>query len=170
MTTAPGPPTSADLSHEVAQLILQEATLLEQWRQQDWLNLLSESCHYYLRPTDSMNVRGSVTILFLVADSYRGTVARVAELQRRFDARETVRPHIRRGVSNIAVSYLRAGHYAANADFTVYRTCEGMVEQFVGRYRYLLARDAVGNIRIVHRGVLLDNGPVGPCGPSDFIL
>ena len=170
MTTATRSPTRGDLTNEILQLFAQEAALLDQWRLQDWLRVLSDDCHCYLRTTVTANVRGSVTRLFLVADDYRHTVERVASLERRFDTEQEAPPRIRRTLANIAVSYLRSGHYAADAAFTVCRTRDGIIDRFLGRYQYVIVCDAAGDLRIGHRHVLLDHGAVGPCGPVDFIL
>ena len=77
---------------EVEDLFYQEAALLDEWRLEDWLELLTDDAIYQIPPTD-VPEGDSRNTLFIVADDAVRIRSRVKQLLGRFAWAEN--PHSR---------------------------------------------------------------------------
>src|SRR5713226_3403931 len=73
--------TSADpqTRYEVEELFFKEAALLDEWRLEEWLELLTEDATYHVPPTDARDGDARTT-LFIVADDASRIRAGVKQL------------------------------------------------------------------------------------------
>src|SRR5712692_5457714 len=78
---AEGGMTSADpqTRYEVEELFFKEAALLDEWRLEEWLELLTEDATYHVPPTDSRDGDARTT-LFIIADDALRIRSRVKQL------------------------------------------------------------------------------------------
>ena len=154
---------------EVEQFLYDEAALLDAWRLDDWLALLTDDATYRVPATDEPADTPSTT-LFLVADDLPRLRGRVRRLNDPHAHAEFPHSRTRRLVTNVRVAARRAEEVDVEANFAVHRFRRGDdVRVFVGRYRYTLRRVA-GMLRIAAREAVLDAHELGRLGAVSFIL
>jgi len=153
---------------EVEDFLFHEAALLDEWRLDEWLALLTDDAKYRVPSNDAPSGDPADT-LFLIADDIQRIRGRVARLKDPHAHAESPRSRTRRLISNVRVTE-RDGDLEAFANFAVYRFRRGGHETaFVGRYRYLLRR-VNGELRIALREAILDSEELGRLGSVSFIL
>lgn len=156
------------LRAEVEDFLFHEAALLDEWRLDEWLALLTEDARYHVPSNDAPTGDPSST-LFLIADDIHRIRGRVARLNDPHAHAEFPHSRTRRLVTNVRASE-QGGQIEACANFAVYRMRRGGNESvYVGRYRYLLRR-VDGALRIALREAILDSEELGRLGAVSFIL
>src|SRR6266851_9290907 len=85
---------------EIAQFLVDEAALLDEWRLEEWLALMAEDCRYLVPPLDAPNADHGDT-LFLIADDRRSLASRVRQLLSGTTWAENPRSRTRRLVTNV---------------------------------------------------------------------
>lgn len=153
---------------EVEDLFYKEAALLDDWRLEEWLEMLTEDAVYEVPPTD-VPEGDSRNTLFIIADDAVRIRSRVKQLLGRFAWAESPHSRTRRMISNVQVLGADGDRVMVTANFVVYRMRYESVDTYVGRYDYKLAR--VGNeLKIKERRAILDNEALRPHGKISFIL
>jgi p-cumate 2,3-dioxygenase beta subunit len=153
---------------EVEDFLYREAALLDEWRLDEWLGLLTEDAQYRVPSNDAREGDPSNT-LYLIADDIQRIRGRVHRLQDPNAHAEFPHSRTRRILSNVRVEEA-GGELVAHANFVVYRFRRGGEEgAFVGRYRYRL-RIVDGAPRIALREAILDSEELGRLGAVSFIL
>jgi len=153
---------------EVEDLLYKEAALLDEWRLEEWLELLTDDARYEVPPTDVPEGDARNT-LFIIADDAVRIRSRVKQLLGKSAWAESPHSRTRRIVSNVRVLGGDGHHIHATANFAVYRMRYESVDTYIGRYDYRLAR--VGNeLKIKERRAILDNEALRPHGKISFIL
>ncbi len=160
---------------EVEDFLYREAALLDEWRLDEWLALLTEDAKYRVPSNDAPSGDPADT-LFLIADDIQRIRGRVARLKDPHAHAEFPHSRTRRLVTNVRlVSDTISGEMVSDticvhANFVVYRFRRGGQEgAFVGRYRYELRR-VDGALRIALREAILDSEELGRLGAVSFIL
>jgi p-cumate 2,3-dioxygenase beta subunit len=160
---------------EVEDFLYQEAALLDEWRLDEWLELLTDDAKYRV-PSNDAPTGDPASTLFLIADDIQRIRGRVARLKDPQAHAEFPHSRTRRLITNVRiVSDTIAGEMVADticvyANFVVHRFRRGGNEsQYVGRYRYLLRR-VDGKLRIALREAILDSQELGRLGAVSFIL
>ena len=160
---------------EVEDFLYHEAALLDEWRLDEWLALLTEDAKYRVPSNDAPSGDPADT-LFLIADDIHRIRGRVARLKDPHAHAEFPHSRTRRLVTNVRVSPSPLaegrgeGEVEVHANFAVYRMRRGGNESvYVGRYRYLLRR-VDGALRIAYREAILDSEELGRLGAVSFIL
>jgi p-cumate 2,3-dioxygenase beta subunit len=154
---------------EVEDLLYREAALLDEWRLEEWLQLLTDDAAYYVPPNDRPEGDPRST-LFILADD----IVRIRERVKRLMSPEchAEYPHsrTRRLISNVRVVGEKDGVVTVAANFVCHRFRRyERVREYVGSYRYLLKR--VGNdLKIKERRVVIDAHELGSLGSVSFIL
>ena len=159
------------LRAEVEDFLFHEAALLDEWRLDEWLALLTDDASYRVPSNDAPSGHPADT-LFLIADDIDRLRGRVARLKDPHAHAEFPHSRTRRLVTNIRVSDTNSvsDTILVEANFVVYRFRRGGQEgAFVGRYRYRLRR-VDGKLRIALREALLDAEELGRLGAVSFIL
>ena len=161
---------SAEITRaEVEAFLFEEAALLDAWRLDDWLALLTEDARYLVPPND-VPEGDPRTSLFTIADDIdriRGRIKRLKSGQAHAEA-----PHsrTRRMISNVRITAREAGEVEAEANFVVYRFRRNQrIGVYVGRYVYRL-RPGQAGLRIAERRAILDCQELGGLGSISFIL
>ena len=154
---------------QVEDFLYQEAALLDAWRLDDWLDLLTADARYQVPSNDRPDADPADT-LFTIADDIHRIRARVTRLKDSEAHAESPRSRTRRIVGNVRIVARDATQIRVEANFAVYRfrRDEG-VREYVGRYRYTL-RNENGSLKIARREAILDATELGPLGLVSFIL
>lgn len=162
--------TAATLTRAQAEdFLFEEAALLDEWKLDQWLALLTEDATYRVPPNDTPDADPAST-LFTIADDIRRIRERVVRLKDRNAHAEFPRSRTRRMVSNVRIVERGADTVKVAANFVVYRfRREEGIREYVGHYRYLL-RVREGIIRIAAREAVIDAMELGRLGSVSFIL
>ena len=153
---------------EVEELFYQEAALLDEWRLEEWLELLTEDATYQVPPTDLPQADARTT-LFLIADDALRIRSRVKQLLGKSAWAENPHSRTRRIIGNVRVLGMDGDNILVTANFAVYRMRYESVDTYVGRYEYRLVRVA-NQLKIRRRRAILDNEALRPQGKISFIL
>lgn len=154
---------------EVEDFLYREAALLDAWRLDDWLALLTDDATYRVPPNDTPDADPGAT-LFTVADDIRRLRARVARLKDPNAHAEFPHSRTRRLVTSVRIVARRDAELDVEANFVVYRFRRGEdVREYVGQYRHTL-RIEHGELRIAARMAVIDAMELGSLGAVSFIL
>ena len=154
---------------EVEDLFYHEAELLDGWKLDDWLGLLTEDAVYHVPPNDLPDSDPRFT-LFIIADDMVRLKERIIRLNDPNCHAEFPHSRTRRLIGNVRVSDIDGNTATATANFLVYR--HRRYEQprvFAGYYRYRLRRVGA-ELRIAERRAVLDAEELGALGAVSFIL
>ena len=152
---------------QVEDFLYHEAALLDAWRLDEWLELLTEDATYRV-PSNDRPDSDPKSALFTIADDIRRIRARVTRLKDPHAHAESPRSRTRRLISNVRI--VEQNPLLVEANFVIYRFRGNEdVRQYVGRYRYTLeVRNGV--LRIKSREAFLDAMELASLGTVSFIL
>jgi len=154
---------------EVEELLFREAALLDEWRLDDWLGLLTDDARYEV-PSNDRPDADPATTLFTIADDIDRIRGRVTRLKDKNAHAESPRSRTRRMISNVRIVERNAAELRVEANFVVYRfRRDERAREYVGRYRYLLRAER-GQLKIARRQAVLDAMELGSMGLVSFIL
>lgn len=154
---------------EVEDLFYREAQLLDAWKLDDWLALLTPDATYYVPPTDKPDADHRYT-LFIIADDAVRLRERIIRLKDPNCHAEYPPSRTRRLITNVAITGTDGDTVSAEANFVIYRfRREEDIRVFVGRYYYKLRRDG-GALKIAERRAVLDAQELGLLGSVSFLL
>lgn len=153
---------------EIEEFLYAEAALLDEWRLEEWLDLLTEDATYHVPPTDLPEGDPKST-LFIVADDIVRIRSRVKQLLGKSAWAENPPSRTRRMISNVRVLGVNGDEIRVTANFVVYRMRFEMVDTYIGHYDYTLVRGDDG-LRIRERKAVLDLEALRPHGKVSFIL
>ena len=153
----------------VEEFLYEEAALLDAWRLDDWLKLLTEDAVYNVPSNDRPDSESRDT-LFIIADDIRRIRARVTRLKDKSAHAEYPHSRTRRMISNVRIVGRNGRSLRVEANFSVhrFRRNEG-VRAFVGHYRYELRVDGKV-LRIARREAIIDSMELGSLASVSFIL
>jgi p-cumate 2,3-dioxygenase subunit beta len=153
---------------QIEDFLYAEAALLDEWRLQEWLELLTEDVTYSVPATDVPEGDAKNT-LFLVADDAIRVHSRVKQLLGKSAWAENPHSRTRRLISNVRIRETNGETIRVTANFIVYRMRMDQVDTYVGRYEYtLVQRD--GQLKIRERKAILDLEALRPQGKVSIIL
>jgi p-cumate 2,3-dioxygenase beta subunit len=145
-----------------------EAELLDEWRLDEWLELLTDDATYEVPSTDTPDGDPTHT-LSLIADDISRIRSRVAQLLGKTAWAENPPSRTRRMLSNVRIRQVEGEAIEVTANFVVYRLRFEQMDTYVGRYEYtLVQRD--GRLKIRRRKAILDLEALRPHGKVSFIL
>jgi p-cumate 2,3-dioxygenase beta subunit len=174
--------------------LFHEAALLDAWKLDEWLSLLTDDARYLVPSNDAPEGDPSNT-LYTIADDIARIRGRVARLKDPMAHVEFPHSRTRRMIANVRVDgdHREAGHpreggglsldsrlrgndmaggndVLIHSNFTVHRFRRGeQISQYVGRYRHHL-RIVDGQPKIALREAILDAHELGGLGAVSFIL
>jgi p-cumate 2,3-dioxygenase beta subunit len=161
------PISSEPTRGEIEDFLYEEAALLDAWKLDAWLSLLTGDAYYRVPSNDrpEADPRGT---LFTIADDIARIRSRVTRLKDRNAHAESPPSRTRRIISNVRI--VEHNPLRVEANFLVYRyRANEDVRQYVGRYRYLLRKEQ-GKLKIAGREAILDSMELGSLGLVSFIL
>ncbi|MCS6924877.1 MAG: aromatic-ring-hydroxylating dioxygenase subunit beta [Candidatus Binatia bacterium] len=153
---------------QVEDFLYHEAALLDEWRLEEWLTLLTEDANYFVPSTDVPD-GDHRTSLFLIADDAVRLRSRVRQLLGKSAHAETPRSRTRRLISNVRIRGREGETIYVTANFVVYRMRAELVDTYVGRYEYTLVQHD-GALKIKERRAILDLEVLRPHGKVSIIL
>ena len=157
---------------QVEDFLYEEAALLDAWKLDDWLALLTEDAIYRVPPNDRPGNDAKDT-LFTIADDIHRIRARVTRLKDRNAHAEYPLSRTRRMIANVRVAGVEGVEgdtLRVESNFVVYRfRRDGDIREFVGRYLHQL-RVVEGALRICRREAIIDAMELGALGLVSFIL
>lgn len=154
---------------EVEDLFYHEADLLDSWRLDEWLDLLTEDAAYYIPPNDKPDADHRFT-LFTIADDIVRLRERVIRLKDPNCHAEFPLSRTRRLITNVRIAGVEGETISTAANFVIYRYRHNDLPRvFVGQYRYKLRRVG-GQLKVAERRAVLDAGELGLLGSVSFIL
>jgi p-cumate 2,3-dioxygenase subunit beta len=156
------------LRHEVEDFLYAEAALLDDWRLEEWLALLTDDAMYIVPATDARDADPATT-LSIIADDAQRVRARAEQLLGKHAWAENPPSRTRRLITNVRIRRADASTIEATANFAVYRFRGEVAETFVGRYEYTLVRRPDG-LKIQLRKAILDLEALRPHGKLSIIL
>ena len=163
--------TSADqrtLREQVEDFLYEEASILDDWRLDDWVDLFTEDARYVL-PTTDLPEGDPASDLVFIDDDISRLRARVKRLKSRHAHREYPWSRTRRLVSNVRVEETGDGEVSVNCNVVVYRFRSGEGAPYVGSISYVLRRDG-GSFKIAHRRAVLDQEALSLHGAVSIIF
>lgn len=165
---------------EVEDFLYHEAALLDAWKLDEWLELLTDDARYRVPSNDARDADPADT-LFIIADDIQRIRGRVARLKDPHAHAEFPQSRTRRVITNVRIaenwapahgrkSGVRGDELSVEANFIVYRfRRDERIGEYVGRYRYQLRR-VDGALKIALREAILDAHELGSLGAVSFIL
>ena len=161
--------TNSTTRAEVEDFLYHEAALLDAWRLDDWLALLTDDAVYRVPSNDRPDADPKDT-LFIVADDVHRIRARVARLKKKDAHAEDPRSRTRRLITNVRILERNGAalQVAANFSVTRFRRNDG-IRTYIGHYRYEL-RAEDGRLKIAKREAVIDSMELGGLGSISFIL
>jgi p-cumate 2,3-dioxygenase subunit beta len=145
---------------EAEDFLFHEAALLDAWKLDEWLTLLTEDATYRV-PSNDRPDGDPRSALFTISDDIHRIRARVRRLQDPNAHAESPPSRTRRMISNV-----RVDGEAIESNFVVYRFRRADdMRVYVGRYRHTL-RDR----KIAAREAILDAMELASLGTVSFIL
>lgn len=152
---------------EVEDFLYHEAALLDAWRLDEWLELLTEDATYRV-PSNDRPESDPKSALFTIADDIRRVRARVKRLKDPHAHAESPRSRTRRLISNVRI--VERDPLRVEANFVIYRfRGDDDVREYVGRYRYTLECRG-SELKIRSREAILDAMALASLGTVSFIL
>jgi len=154
---------------EVEELLFREAALLDEWRLDEWLALLTGDARYQV-PSNDRPDADPASALFTIADDIARIRARVTRLKDKNAHAEHPHSRTRRMISNVRIVEREGDALRVEANFVVWRfRRDERVREYVGRYRYRLRVES-GEMKIAKREALIDAMELGSLGSVSFIL
>jgi p-cumate 2,3-dioxygenase beta subunit len=154
---------------EVEDFLFREAALLDEWRLEEWLGLLTEDATYQVPPNDKPDGDPKDT-LFILSDDIVRIRERVKRLLSPQCHAEFPHSRTRRMISNVRILEANGDLITVAANFVCYRfRRHERIREFVGSYRYVLKRKDA-DFRIRERRAVIDNHELGSLGSVSFIL
>jgi p-cumate 2,3-dioxygenase subunit beta len=160
---------ATDSRAEIEDLLYHEADLLDSWRLDDWLTLLTDDATYYVPPNDLPDADARFT-LFTIADDMVRLRERIVRLKDPNCHAEFPPSRTRRLIGNVRITEIDGDVISVAANFIVHRyRINDAPRVFVGHYRYKLKRQG-GRLKIAERRAILDAEELGLLGSVSFIL
>ncbi len=138
----------------VEDFLFMEARLLDEWRLDEWLELMTEDIRYEVPTTDVHE--DDPDALKIISDDAKRLQQRVEQLLGNAMWCENPRSRTRRIIGNVCVLGEQGEVLDVAANFVIYRFGNYRSDTFVGRYEYRLVRE-VERFKIRRRLVLLDH-------------
>src|ERR1700751_2754045 len=105
---------------EVEDFLYREAALLDEWRLDEWLEMLTDDAIYQLPSTDVPEGDARNT-LFIIADDALRIRSRVKQLLGKSAWAENPHSRTRRMITNVRIVGIEDGQIIVTANFTVHR-------------------------------------------------
>ena len=154
---------------EVEDFLYEEAALLDAWRLDDWLALLTDDAVYRV-PSNDRPDNDPRDTLFIIADDIRRIRARVTRLKDKSAHAEYPPSRTRRAISNVRITGRDGAALEVEANFIVHRfRREERIREYVGHYRYGLRVEG-GLLKIAKREAIVDAMELGSLSSVSFIL
>jgi p-cumate 2,3-dioxygenase beta subunit len=151
----------------IEEFLFDEAALLDDWRLDEWLELLTPDARYEVPSTDRPSGAPAESLM-LISDTRSMITSRVKRLNSRKAHREFPWSRTRRMIANVRVLSEDGDEIKMTANFSVYRSRRDL-NVYVGRYFYTLVIDG-DSFKIRYRRAELDVETLDLHGTLSIIL
>lgn len=155
----------------VEDFLYQEASLLDEWRLKEWLQLFAPDTRYEIAPLGDPEPVTVTTAeaLFLVADDRERLEQRVIRLLKPSAHAEYPHSRVRHVVSNVRVLAATDGSVEVSSNFITFRNKRGVTATYMGQQRYLLQPSGASFLIKLKRN-MLDLDALVPQGKVSLLL
>jgi p-cumate 2,3-dioxygenase beta subunit len=154
---------------DVEDFLYLEASLLDQWRLTEWLQLFVDGAKYWVPPAGSEDDADPATTLFYVADDWFRLTERVKRLGKKTAHVEFPKSRCRHLVSNVRIIDGDDDSFRVTSNFVTYRSKGGKTETYLGHHNYTMCL-VDGQIRIRHKTSFLDIDDLNEQGKVSIII
>ena len=154
---------------DVEDLLYLEASLLDAWKLDEWLDLFEQGASYWVPPAGSSDDVEPSTTLFYIADDWFRLTERVKRLGKRTAHVEFPKSRCRHMVTNVRIVNGTDEAFYATSNFVTYRTKASVTETYLGHHIYTMAF-VDRAIRIRHKISFLDTDDIYDQGKVSIII
>lgn len=166
--TAAVPNAATVTRTEVEDFLFLEASLLDDWRLEEWVELFTLDCTYEAPATDAPAADPGQT-WSLIHDQRTMLEQRVIRLKKPEAHAEFPHSRTSRIVGNVRILDRAPDAVSVSAAFLVSRMKAGKFDQYAGHYYYDLVLDPEG-FRIRRKKAVLTHDRLAPQGKISFVL
>lgn len=150
-----GPAPSAISRQEVEEFLYGEASLLDNWRLDEWLALFCEDARYLVPIAGAPEDSDPENELFYINDDHFLLSERIHRLQK--DNAHAEFPHslCRRLVTNVRILRSSKEHVEVASNFLTFRTKAGKTDTYFGHHKYEIV-PTNGGLRIRRKMSFID--------------
>ncbi|HVV07991.1 aromatic-ring-hydroxylating dioxygenase subunit beta [Amycolatopsis sp.] len=145
-----------------------EASLLDEWRLEEWLELFTLDCTYEVPATDAPESDPALT-WSLIHDRRTMLEQRVIRLKKPEAHAEFPHSQTSRIIGNVRIRERREDCLSVSASFLVSRMKAGRFDQYAGHYFYELV-PAQRSLKIRRKKAVLAHDRLDPQGKISFVL
>ena len=139
--------------HAVEDFLYEEAALLDAWRLDEWLELLSDDVTYEIPALGASE--HDLEALFVIRDDAYSLRARVAQLLDGSTRAEHPFSRTRRSITNVRIRETSGHDIVVSANFVIHRFRQDTMDTYVGAYQHVL-QPCDGGFKIRRRRTFLD--------------
>ena len=154
---------------EVEDFLILEASLLNEWRLEDWRKLFTEDGRYLVPNPSGDPYAPPESSLYLIADDGHHLTERVKRLGKKTAHAEYPRSRTRRLISNVRFLEQGAEMVKVESSFITYRSSQGVTDTFFGRHEHCIV-ERNGALRIQEKRTILDMETLRPQGRLSIIV
>jgi p-cumate 2,3-dioxygenase subunit beta len=154
---------------EAEDFLILEASLLNEWRLEEWRALFTEDGRYLVPNTNGDPYASPDASLYLIADDGHHLTERVKRLNKKTAHAEYPRSRTRRLISNVRILERMPGQVKVESSFITYRAAQGVTDTFFGRHEHCIV-EREGALRIQEKRTILDMETLRPQGRLSIIV
>jgi p-cumate 2,3-dioxygenase beta subunit len=154
---------------DIEEFLINEATLLDEWRLPEWRALFAPGCRYLVPNMAGDPHASPESELFLIADDEHHLTERVKRLGKKTAHAEYPRSMTQRMISNVCLLCVDADRLKVRSSFITFRTSQGVTDTYFGRHEYLLVQPN-GSLLIEEKRTILGMGALRPHGKLSIIV
>ncbi|KAA9160038.1 aromatic-ring-hydroxylating dioxygenase subunit beta [Amycolatopsis acidicola] len=153
---------------EIEDFLYREASLLDDWRLEEWLELFTLDCTYEVPATDAPGSDPALT-WSLIHDRRTMLEQRVVRLKKPEAHAEFPHSRTSRIIGNVRILGRAADSVSVSASFLVSRMKAGKFDQYAGHYFYELV-PGPETLKIRRKKAVLSHDRLDPQGKISFVL
>ena len=154
---------------DIEEFLIDEATLLDEWRLPEWRQLFAPGCRYLVPNMAGDPYASPDEELFLIADDEHHLTERVKRLGKKTAHAEYPRSITQRMISNVRILGTDGDALKVASSFITFRTSQGVTDTYFGRHEYLLVQPD-GAVLIKEKRTILAMGALRPHGKLSIIV
>lgn len=154
---------------EAEDFLILEASLLNEWRLEEWRALFTDECRYLVPNMNGDPYAPPESSLYLIADDGHHLTERVKRLGKKTAHAEYPRSRTRRLIGNVRFLERNAGMVKVESSFITYRASQGVTDTFFGHHEHCLVEQD-GALRIREKRTILGMEALRPQGRLSIIV
>jgi len=154
---------------EAEDFLILEASLLNEWRLEEWRKLFTDECRYLVPSPSGDPYAPPESSLYLIADDGHHLTERVKRLGKKTAHAEYPRSRTRRLISNVRFLERNPDRVKVESSFITYRASQGVTDTYYGRHEHCLVERS-GALRIEEKRTILDMEALRPQGRLSIIV